>query len=158
MNAFRVLSACAAISAATIMPAKAYWPVLGSVHIGPNQEMASFQQSLPGRLEWLGFQAVHGDVSCDSVHAIFADGSRHQVWRGGRVSHGGATAELPATSSTLQKLDFRCRGTPAMTEIQILGDPGRFLSEWRDHPDWSSHWWYRVEPNQAPSTGIARRS
>src|SRR5688572_17106021 len=96
VNAFRLLAAAAVVSLAAHSPSWAQMKPLGSVHIATASAVpVEFREAFPGRLEWLGFNAPHGDVACNSVRARFADGSEYEVWRGGRVSHGGVTAELP---------------------------------------------------------------
>lgn len=143
MNILRVFAFSAALFAAAT-PASAFTS-LGSVHLTGQSTVVRFQDAFPGRLEWLGFQALHGDVTCDRVTANFADGSQHVVWRGGRVSHGGGTAELPRDSAAIRSMEFHCKGSPAAVEIQILGDLGRYEDEWRRHPEWNSKWSARIE-------------
>ena len=150
MNALRLLALSAAFSVAATSPSWAQFKSLGSVYVDARSPGAvEFRNAFPGRLEWLGFRAQHGDVTCDSVRARFADGSQHQVWRGGRVSHGGATAELPRNATPIQSLTFSCRGTPSLAEVEIMGEPGQYEDEWRRHPSWASTWWHRIAPDTA---------
>jgi hypothetical protein len=152
VKALRLLAVSAAFSVAAISPSWALFKSLGSVHVDTASPAAAvvFSDALPGRLEWLGFRAQHGDVSCDSVEARFADGTQYQVWRGGRVSHGGVTAELPANAAPIRSLTFTCRGTPSLVEIEVMGEPGKFEDEWRRHPTWATKWWHRIAPAMEP--------
>jgi hypothetical protein len=63
------------------------------------------------------------------------------------VSHGGVTAELPQNAQPIRSLTLRCSGTPSLVEVEILGDVGKYESEWRRHPSWAGRWWYRVAPD-----------
>jgi hypothetical protein len=147
VKALRLLAVSAAFSVAAISPSWAQFKSLGSVHVDARSPSAVvFSDALPGRLEWLGFRAQHGDVTCDSIEARFADGARYEVWRGGRVSHGGVTAELPANATPIRSLTFSCRGTPSLVEIEVMGEPGKYEEDWRRHPTWATKWWHRIAP------------
>jgi hypothetical protein len=154
MKAERLLLLSAALAAVS-GPALADINNLGSVYIDTSSPATvRFADPFPAPLEYLGFTAPHGDVTCRSVWAQMADGSRHEVWRGGRVSHGGATAELPARPQAISSMEFRCSGTPQLVEIQILGDPGKYMRQWREYRDWN-RWAHRVTPQVAPAQTIA---
>ena len=154
MRATRLLVLSAAFAAAS-GSAFADIRTVGSVYVETaSKTPVTFTESFPAPIEYLGFIAPHGDVNCQSVWARFSDGSRQEVWRGGRISHGGGTADLGDKALPISSLEFRCSGTPSLFEVQILGDPGKYMSAWRQHPDWNGKWSHRFMP-ETPTQNIA---
>jgi hypothetical protein len=153
VNARSLIFALAAFSAAAPTPASAF-EHLGSVYLDTRSASAPvLAEPFAGRLEYLGFHAPHGEIACESVRATFRDGSQHDVYRGGKISGGGATAELPQHAGAIERLEFRCHGTPSIAEIQILGEPGKYAAEWRQDPAWAK-WAWRF-PAQLRSVAVA---
>ena len=155
MNPSRLFVCSAVLSAALIAPAHAELKNVGTVYLGGSTGPATYGDAFPAPVERLGFKAVHGSVTCDSIRATLADGSTHELFKG-PVGYG--ASEVNAPGGTIRRIDFQCQGNTGMAGIGVMVEIGRHEPAWRAHSDWNGKWWYRIAPNEPVATQGANRS
>jgi hypothetical protein len=151
VNVFRILVCSAALSAAAIVPARAELKNLGTVYLDRAGAPVQFRDAFAAPVEQIAFKAVHGDVSCDSIRATFANGRTEDLYRG-TLSHGANPRSMPPDAGAIQRIDFSCQSTSQMAGIEVMVELGRHEAAWRSHADWNGKWWYRIDP-QGTGTG-----
>lgn len=136
-----LLATTAALTIGVAAPALADYVRLGSVDVGFHNDKDTAWTRFGGGMEGLRLEADGNDVTCRSIVAHFADGSKQDVFSGKLREDRPVTVDLAGGTRRVRDVTFTCRSDErGGAKIYLAADIGRYRGDWMKSPDWALFW------------------
>jgi len=106
MKSFDIVVLAAVLSSSAAWPASASWERVGSVGFSMSDNHESEYRNFTGGA--LDLRAQNSDVTCQSVTAVYGNGSSRPVFSGTLPRGRDVAVGLPEPQSNVIRLDFNC--------------------------------------------------
>lgn len=133
----------AALLATSAVPALAAdWQRIDTVSVaGRHADRDSVSPDFGGPVEKLRFTARESGVECRSINAVFANGSKAQLFTGMINQGQSRVVDLPGRQRNIARLNLNCRAMErGGARIVIQADLGQYRQVWMRSPNWNRIW------------------
>lgn len=117
------------------------WQRIDTVSVNHGADRDSHSPDFGGPVQALRFTARDSAIQCRHITAVFANGTRQQVFAG-RIAQGQSrTSDLPGAQRRIARLNYNCRAADRDGgRIVVQADIGQYRNVWMRDPSWARTW------------------